>query len=149
MYSIYQIAKWFLLKEENMSNKKLQKLCWYAYSWHIFLNSDPEDSKLQKLIDIAGAEAWLHGPTFRDLYMDYRYCNYCYTKKANIGNFDKNTLEFLERIWSVYGHFDGYQLEEMTHNEKPWINARKGVDKFQACTNLINDYDVFEKYLNR
>ena len=150
MYSIYQIASWFFAKEYAMSSKKLQKLCWYAYSWYIALNSDPEDGEhLEKLIDVPGAEAWVHGPVFRNLYTDFKYNGYTETKKANIESLDEETLSFLERIWSVYGSFNGDQLEEMTHNEAPWINARKGLDKFESSTKLINDNDIFEEYLNR
>lgn len=57
MYSIFQVAKWFLDKDLNMSAKKLQKLCWYAYSWYIALNNEPNDSTLNSLIDDK-AEAW-------------------------------------------------------------------------------------------
>lgn len=149
MYTIFQIAKWFFLKEYAMSSKKLQKLCWYAYSWYIALNSDPEDGYLEKLIDVPGAEAWVHGPVFRDLYMDFRHNDYSKTKNSDINNLDENTLNFLERIWNVYGSFNGEQLEEMTHNETPWINARGSLDKFEPSTKLINDYDIFEEYLNR
>ena len=31
-YSVFDIANWFLLKEE-MTQKKLQKLCYYAQAW--------------------------------------------------------------------------------------------------------------------
>lgn len=149
MYSIYQIAKWFLSKKSDMSSKKLQKLCWYAYSWYIALNSEPKDSELEKLIDVPGAEAWVHGPVFRDLYTDFRYNDYAKTKKSSIENLDGETLNFLERIWNVYGSFSGEQLEEMTHNETPWMNARIGLNKFESSNNLINDMDIFEEYLSR
>ena len=149
MYTIYQIAKWFLLKNPEMSSKKLQKLCWYAYSWYIALNSEPKDSELEKLVDVPGAEAWVHGPVFRDLYTDFKHDNYLLTGEANIEKIDEETLNFLERIWAIYGSFSGDQLEEMTHNEAPWINARKGLDKFESSTKLISDYDVFGEYLNR
>lgn len=149
MYSIYQIAKWFLLKENHMSSKKLQKICWYAYSWYIALYSDPEDSKLEKLIDVPGAEAWVHGPVFRDLYIDFRYHDYFNTNNSNLENLDEDSLNFLERIWNVYGSLSGEQLEEMTHNETPWINARKGIDKFESSTTIINDKDIFPEYLSR
>lgn len=149
MYTIFQIANWFSSKEYAMSSKKLQKLCWYAYSWYIALNSDPEDFKIEKLINVSGAEAWVHGPVFRDLYADFRYNNYYKTKTSNIDNMDEETLNFLERIWNVYGSFSGEQLEEMTHNEAPWLRARGNLEKFESSTNLIDDKDIFEEYLNR
>jgi len=108
-----------------------------------------KESAIEKLINVPGAEAWVHGPVFRDLYTDFRYNDYFYTNQANIEEISEETSNFLERIWNVYGSFSGEQLEEMTHNEAPWINARKGLDKFESSNNLINDADIFEEYLSR
>lgn len=37
MYTVYDIANWFLSNLENVTNKKLQKLVYYAYSGILFL----------------------------------------------------------------------------------------------------------------
>ena len=39
--AIEKMAQWFLNKT-SMSNKKLQKLCYYAYCWYIVFNNDVE-----------------------------------------------------------------------------------------------------------
>lgn len=49
--TIFEVAKNFIDREPDMTPKKLQKLCWYAYSWYIFLNNEPNDEKLELLFD--------------------------------------------------------------------------------------------------
>ncbi|SFE88703.1 Panacea domain-containing protein, partial [Peptostreptococcus sp. D1] len=74
MTTLFEVAKNFLDREPSMSLKKLQKLCWYAYSWFIALNNEPDEENLALLFNNR-AEAWVHGPVFRDLYIDYRHSN--------------------------------------------------------------------------
>jgi uncharacterized phage-associated protein len=33
--------------------------------------------------------------------------------------------------------YSGYQLEAFTHNEEPWVNARKGISSGERSTNII------------
>lgn len=40
MYTVYDIANWFLSNLENVTNKKLQKLVYYAYSWYLVFNNE-------------------------------------------------------------------------------------------------------------
>lgn len=150
MYTIFQIAKWFFERNQGiMQAKKLQKLCWYAYSWYIALNYNPEEeSYYDKLFD-EEAEAWVHGPVFRRLYSDFRYNNYFETNKADIDSINGDTVAFLERIWNVYGSYNGEELEEISHNEAPWKNARGNLGRLEPSSNVINDADIISEYLNR
>ena len=75
MTTIFEVAKNFLERDPNMSLKKLQKLCWYAYSWFIALNNEPDEENLTLLFNDY-AEAWVHGPVFRNLYTDAKYNNF-------------------------------------------------------------------------
>lgn len=60
---ITDVADWFLLKG-NMSNKKIQKLCYYAEAWSLTLLD-------QHIADHSEFEAWVHGPVNRTLYQIY------------------------------------------------------------------------------
>lgn len=146
--TLYSVAKWFLDKEE-MSNKKLQKLCWYAYSWYIALSYNPEDkNEFEYLFIDDTPEAWVHGPVFPDLYTDYKHNKYSKTKlSAEITSIE--TLTFLENVWEVYGKNTGDELESITHQELPWINAREGKAPFDACKNKISVAHILEEYLPR
>ncbi len=148
MYTVYQIAKWFLNKEDNKTSaKKLQKLCWYAYSWYIALTYDPEVKTFEYFFK-EEPEAWVHGPVFRCLFEDYKYNNYEKVKTSEDIT-DEETISFLERIYEVYGKFSGFQLESLTHQEKPWIEARKGLEPLEASNNKMDIKNIVEEYLSR
>lgn len=149
MYSIFQVAKWFLDKEPYMSAKKLQKICWFAYSWFIALNYDPEEKNgVLFLIKGKKPEAWVHGPVFVDLYADFKYNNYGNTHGSEeITNVE--IIEFLNRIYEVYGKYTGDDLENISHQELPWKNARKGLAIFDSCREEIKVEDILEEYLPR
>ncbi len=62
------IAEYFLWKASNESrpvtNKKLQKLLYYAQAWSLVLRD-------KKLFDDK-IEAWIHGPAIRKVYLGYK-----------------------------------------------------------------------------
>ena len=64
------IAKYFLTKE-SMTQKKLQKLVYYAYAWYI-VSFNNNVNRIKHLLFIEKPEAWVHGPVFRTLYDAYR-----------------------------------------------------------------------------
>lgn len=147
-YSIFNIANWFLSKE-NMSHKKLQKLCWYAYSWFIALNYNPEDEDIEDILfSDSVAEAWVHGPVFNELFADYKHYGYEKTLAANTDLADE-TIKFLENVWEVYGGNSGDELEMISHQELPWINARSGLAPFEISRRQINLTDILTEYLPR
>lgn len=142
---IFSIAKWFLSKE-SMSNKKLQKMCYYAYCWCIVLLNDMEDS-IDDIICKDGFEAWIHGPVCRELY--YTYKNYgwdnipMYHGQVSL---PQQVLGVLQEVWETYGGFTADQLERLTHSEEPWIKARKNSGVNEVSTNKISIDTIYNYY---
>ena len=135
MYRIFDIANWFL-KKESMDQKKVQKLCYYAQAWSLALFNKP-------IIDCK-FEAWAHGPVCRELWNELHEHTYfdipqdaLESKSSNITNVDD--IEFMERVWETYKDFSGYQLEVLTHKERPWMIARGDTPEFQRCTTEISE----------
>lgn len=67
-YSASEIGEYFLLLSNNsnksITNKKLQKLLYYAQAWSMTLKDEPLfNDKI---------EAWVHGPAIRSVYQEYR-----------------------------------------------------------------------------
>ncbi|MDR1914406.1 MAG: DUF4065 domain-containing protein [Clostridiales bacterium] len=140
-YSIFQIANWFLAKE-NMPHKKLQKLCYYAVAWGYALFDAPITAE-------PVFEAWIHGPVSVSLYQKYRdYAPWVnLTPDFDYKNvFDDDTEDLLESVWLTYGEDSGNSLEVLTHKELPWINARTGFKPLEYCTNPINTDDMKNYY---
>ena len=135
---IKDVADWFLLKG-NMSNKKIQKLCYYAEAWSlVLLNQD-----IAKRSDF---EAWVHGPVSKVLYDEFKEFGW---RELTITNpdvvkdrlkslFTNEQLDVLESVWDTYGEYGADQLEALTHTEEPWLEQRNGLGKFQSSTRKIS-----------
>jgi uncharacterized phage-associated protein len=99
---------------------KLQKLVYYAQGWYMAFKGEPlfqEDIK-----------AWDHGPVVPDIYYEYKHLGYLtihpkpFENKVNgKRTFTKQQLEILDDVWEAYGEYDGKYLEELTHQEDPWL----------------------------
>mgnify|MGYP001199837550 FL=1 len=144
MVTIYDVANYFRWKTDYeagdyMTNLKLQKLCYYAQAWHLaFTGSAMFSDEL---------EAWDHGPVNRDLYKHYRSqldrgwdpiepdevtANF---SPADV--FSLNELETLQEVWNSYGDLSAKRLEDLTHQEDPWLNTSK---------NCIIETDLMREY---
>ena len=124
-YRVTDIANWFLNKEE-MSHKKLQKLCYYAQAWCYTLLDE-------KLIDDT-FKAWVHGPVSPILYSCYKGSGWSKLKLADgvqLPELTPEQEELLESVWLTYGDMTANALEVLTHDETPWKEARRGLTSFE------------------
>lgn len=138
MTSIFDVARFFLSKN-SMSHLKLQKMCYYSQAWYLAI--------FNKRLFNEAFQAWLHGPVSPKLYRHYAQWKF-YEISQYTGTVDLDTgIEiFLEMIYEIYGGYSGGQLEELTHSEDPWIQARDGAEEY--CTNIISDDSMAEYYKN-
>lgn len=140
-YPIIEVANWFLLKKP-MTQKKLQKLCYYAQAWCYAL-------KDYRLID-SDFQAWIHGPVSPILYESFKSFRYdtIKIKKGYISKVSKEDQEFLEDIWTTYGSYTGNALEALSHSELPWLQARVGYGPSEKCTVVISPESMQKYYLS-
>lgn len=136
--NVYDVAKGFLALE-SMTHKKLQKLCYYAQAWHLALFKDRFFN--------SSFEAWIHGPVCPELYHEYREYgwNNIPMVKTMPGSIDEDDMEFIDMIYEAYGELTGDQLEELSHSEDPWREARKGLEEWEPSHNPI-DENLMKKY---
>ena len=142
MYNIFSIANWFLHKEK-MNHKKVQKLCYFSQCWSLTINN-------RKLFD-EKFEAWCHGPVCRELWNELNKYELkkipkktLSTYKKKIKKKDKKILKF---IWNTYKSYDSIDLEFISIKGIPYKNARKGLESYQAGTNIIDEKDMSNCYL--
>ena len=137
-YSVFEIANWFLSKE-SMTQKKLQKLCYYAQAWCYALND-------YRLIDTV-FEAWVHGPVSPALYDKFKSFGYNSIRLAGkyTVNIAEADIELLESVWETYGDHTGNALEALSHSEPPWIEARVGYAPNERC-NVPISVESMKKY---
>lgn len=136
---ITDVANWFLNKE-TMPHKKLQKLCYYAVAWSYALFSEPFCRRDE-------FQAWVHGPVNPVLYKKYRHMGWDSIRPEGASP-DISVVDddFLETVWNTYGEFSGHQLESLTHDEDPWLNARGDLPLTASSTNVISPSDMAEYY---
>ena len=120
-----QIADYFLNfcheHGDVLTNLKLQKLVYYAQAWYLALNDKPLFGDR--------VEAWVHGPVIPPLYRRFRKHGWKpITEKPRVRKIAGAIEKHLVQVFSVYGHYSAWDLERMTHQEEPWIAARKGLE---------------------
>jgi uncharacterized phage-associated protein len=135
----------FLLVEsrergEVLTNLKLQKLIYYAQAWYLALRSAP--------IFDEDMQAWVHGPVLPSQY--HRFSHFKWQPiVAEIGHpeiGDADVQSHLFEIIEVFGTETAVDLERMTHQEAPWIEARNGLARDAICTNVISKDSMRDYY---
>lgn len=136
MFDINDVADEFL-SLESMTQKKVQKLCYYAQGWYAAITH----KKLFK----DQIQAWVHGPVSPKLYDRFKVYGYNKIPEKKSKTTNKELKGIVKQIYRIYGKLDGDQLEELTHQESPWINARNGIEAYEPSTNEIkfNDMESF------
>ena len=133
MFDIFEVADEFL-GIESMTQKKLQKLCYYAQGWYVAITD-------RRLFNDQ-IQAWVHGPVSPKLYERYKMFGFNKIPKKESKATDDELKGIVKEIYRIYGKLDGGQLEELTHKEMPWINAREGLEAYESSTNAINIHDM-------
>lgn len=119
---------------KGVSNKKLQKLVYYAQAWTLALT--------EKILFTDKIEAWIHGPAIPSLYRKYKKFGFN-AVESQIRGFNPQCIpeifrEILNEVWRVYGKFDANYLEILTHQEEPWIDARDALEFGELSKNEIS-----------
>jgi len=141
-YSAFDIADYFLYKaaqdnQELLSNLKLQKLVYYAQGLYLAIYKKPLFGE--------AVVAWNYGPVVARLYHKYKKYEaggIPASKTFKRSSIDKNTREFLDEIYEVFGQFSAIRLTNLAHSDKCWIDA--GVGNIITCDAMSKD---LRKYL--
>ncbi len=130
------VADYFLVlgsdeyQDENISNLKLQKLCYYAQGLCLAIHDRPLFDQ-----DIV---AWQHGPVIRELWDTYRVSGSRGIEKPDDFDFSlvrPEDIDIMDDVFEEYGQFSAWKLRDMTHAEGPWkdteINDVISLDKMK------------------
>jgi uncharacterized phage-associated protein len=101
-------------------NLRLQKLLYYAQSWHLAAFGAP--------LFAERIEAWKLGPVVRDVYPVFKGKFVILPEDAGepVSLADHNK-QFIKWVWERYKRFSATALRDMTHREAPWVQARGGL----------------------
>lgn len=115
-----------------MTPLKLQKMVFYADAWFMALN-DGQELVADKF------EAWVHGPVARPLYN--RFSEYQWrpiTEEIFLPELPEAIKSHLDEIYGVFGGYSAFELEQLTHQEEPWLAARGDTPTDAICQNIID-----------
>jgi uncharacterized phage-associated protein len=129
---------------------KLHKILYYCQAWSLAFGRGP-------LFPGSNFQAWVHGPVSRAVYDRFVQTKALYSPIAASDvrqEFDSTGIAEADRglinsILEVYAPLSGDQLEEMTHSEEPWIEARAGVPPSARCENVIRNETMQRFYAAR
>ena len=136
------VAQYLIYKCNDITPLALQKLLYYAQGFYkiFFCNFLFKDE----------CEAWEHGPVYRKIYDKYKGYSYNvieqYIDYEIEDILDEEKKALLDVIVKSFGFYSGKALEKMTHYEKPWIEARKGIPANEKCNNIINKEKIEEYF---
>ncbi len=153
MQNIHDVCDYLIIKLRDggvfLNFLKLHKLLYYLQAWNLaFGRGRLFDEKFQ---------AWVHGPVSRQVYDRFKDTKTLYSSvdRADMrSTFDPTVITDADRatidsILETYADFSGDQLEEMTHQEDPWINARRGYGPAERCEVEISESDMRQYYSAR
>jgi uncharacterized phage-associated protein len=106
---------------DNITNLKLQKLLYYAQGFHVAMH-DREPLFSESVL------AWPHGPVVRQVYSHYSSLKWHPIDQKSTFHFSgyaPEIREILEAVYTTYGQFSAKKLEDMTHEESPWLETQQ------------------------
>lgn len=121
MVSVLDVAKFILKEHGAMSAMKLQKLVYYCQAWSLVWDDRPLFREKIK--------AWANGPVVPALYAAHKGR---FTVEAKHINGDADALDSdgeatALAVLKFYGDKSAQWLSDLTHSERPWSDARKGL----------------------
>lgn len=138
---VNNVARYILeRKGGHMSTMKLQKLVYYAQAWSLVWDEKP-------LFD-SPIEAWANGPIIPDLYNQHRglFTATIDTFPEDSEKLTEDEKDTIDVVLGAYGHLNGQQLSDLSHSERPWREARKGVEDGASSTNKVSEEVMQEFY---
>ena len=143
---------------------KLQKVLYYMQAWHL-VYFERENTLFEDI-----PEAWVNGPVYRQIYDTYRHIGiYDQISLQDVNstegtlsedisqlkdklNLSQTQYEFIESILRHYGTMSHDRLVFLTHSQKPWNDARIGLEPFEYTDQKIsldNMYNYYSKSIKK
>lgn len=128
-------------KSGSMSAMKLQKLVYYSQGWHLVFEGEPMFPSV--------IEAWANGSVVPALYSAHRGL---FTVKsehfteASVDRLGELEIQTIDAVLEAYGELTAHQLSNLTHSERPWIEARAGVQEGRRSNVTISQATMQEFY---
>lgn len=147
IYRALDVANWFINQFDKESGDvvtplKLQKLLYYSECWCQIL--------LGQALFSENIEAWAHGPVVREVFNEFKSAGW---EPLNISgklvDFDEEVVDVLEQVLEAYGNVSAKTLEQMTHQDQPWKDARGYLSPEARCSNIMSKEKMKDYFLKK
>lgn len=137
--SAHDVAAYIVSKLGHVSAMKLQKLVYYCQAWSLVWDDEQLFSE--------PVEAWANGPVVRDLYTQHRgQFSITSWPTGDASRLDQTQAETVESVLQYYGDMNAQMLSDLTHNEQPWKQARRGMAEGSRGRSEISCASMAEYY---
>lgn len=134
------IAKIFE-KLEEVTPLLLQKLLYYIQGISSVINN--------KMIFKEDCEAWVHGPVYPNVYKLFKDFKYNPIDDERFGlikwsdaQLNHDEEQIVDLVTDTFGQYGGKVLEQITHQETPWREARNGYEPLERSNEIISKKQI-------
>lgn len=119
--SVDDVATYILSRKGSMSAMKLQKLVHYCQAWSLVWDDAPLFGE--------SIEAWANGPVCPALWDHHRgqFELSAPWRWGNLSRLSADEQATVDAVLDYYGDRPAQWLSDLTHAERPWAEARKGL----------------------
>ena len=131
----------YILKHRGpMTAMKLQKLVYYSQAWSLVWDEAP--------LFADEIQAWANGPVAPSLYREHRgkFKVSAGDIRGNAGRLSPDERETVDAVLRHYGGKSSQWLSNLTHAERPWQEARRGIAPGARGRGIISHSAMAEYY---
>jgi uncharacterized phage-associated protein len=136
--SANDVAAFILERRGPISAMKLQKLLYYSHAWSLVWDEKPLFSER--------IEAWVNGPVLPEIYAQHRGEFLISSWKGNANALSQEQQDTVNGVLQFYADKSAQWLSDLTHAERPWLEARKGLPEGVRSGRQISDSAMAEYY---
>lgn len=99
--------------------------------------------------------AWIHGPVYEevyDLFRDFKYNpiedNRFAIFKDRFEELSEQEKKVIDLVINTFGKYSGKVLEDITHEELPWKNARAGYESSEPSREIISKDEIKNYFIH-
>ena len=142
--NIFNVARYIVENVGEMTTMKLQKLTYYCQAWSLAWDNEPLFEE--------EFQAWANGPVSPALYKTHSgifRIDEDFLQSKHFEGFTPEQKDTMNAVLRDYKEYTAMELSNMTHQERPWKEARAGVSDGERSTNPVDKEIMQEFYAGR
>lgn len=140
---INSAAEYLVNQCEDITPLALQKALYYTQGFYYAF--------FKNFIFNEDCEAWIHGPVYKEIYniyQNYQFNTAIKKEQFNLTEFSSQEKNILDSIVRNICCYSGKILEKFTHNEQPWIIARRDLPANAPSNRIIDKENIANYFCN-